>query len=76
MSSEEIIMRWKNPELRDGTSISHPSGLGFQELDLKEISSVCGGNGEIQPQGTPAATVISALASFVGSYLVTAVFCK
>ncbi|KAF0818854.1 hypothetical protein KIS4809_2145 [Bacillus sp. ZZV12-4809] len=79
MSSEEIILSWKNPESRQKVE-NHPSGTSFNELEFDEMLSVCGGSGDIKPEATPTIALTSALvsapASFVGSYLVTKVFCK
>lgn len=77
MNVEEKIKIWKNPEVRVAGQFNHPAGKGFQEMDELEMSGICGGTDEYQPRTTSiCAASVSAVVSFTGSYLVTAVFCK
>lgn len=76
MRHEEIILAWKNPEYRETIKNipPHPSGKGVYELSDDEMKSLYGsGDPSVQPMSSFAC---GALVSFVGSYLVTAVFCK
>jgi type 2 lantibiotic (TIGR03893 family) len=77
MSSEDIILKWKNPDLRQNNNIIHPCGKGFQEMDKSEMSGICGGSDDVHPETTTlCAASVSAVLSLPGSYLVTAVWCK
>ena len=77
MTVEEKIKIWKSPEVRVEGLFDHPAGKGFQEMDEFEMAGICGGTDEHQPQTTTiCAASVSAVVSFAGSYLVTAVFCK
>lgn len=53
-------------------------GRSFEEMDVEEMQNVFGGTDEnMEPKSTPVVTAVSGAAlTFVGSYLVTAVFCK
>lgn len=52
-------------------------GTSFDEMTTEEMEDIFGGvNETVQPQSVVASLAGSALLTFVGSYLVTAVFCK
>ncbi len=83
MTTNTIIEAWKNPKKRKTSNITHPSGVGFQELTIEEMNFIAGGNGSMEPQATPATPatpVISkvswaasgAAASFVVSFVASA----
>lgn len=54
-------------------------GESFEEMSIEEMENIFGGTAEnIEARSISVISVVSAAAvtSFVGSYLVTAVFCK
>ncbi|MGE7021910.1 mersacidin family lantibiotic [Solibacillus cecembensis] len=60
-STNEIINSWKNPKERDLNLLSHPAGSSFHELSTVEMEYISGGNGQVEPQATPATPTFSSV---------------